>query len=67
MIDQLKDAVRNAPVSRYRIAKDSGGALAESERSRWLSGQSRLGQDKLEAVAKAVGAKLSIRRKRSVS
>ena len=47
--EQLRDAVRNAGVSRYRIAQDTG--ITEGQLCRFVHGQSRLTLDTIDVLA----------------
>jgi len=47
--DQLRDAVRNAEVSRYRISQETG--IAQGQLSRFVHGQSRLSLDTIDLLA----------------
>lgn len=56
--DALKAAVRSARLTGAKLAELTGGAVSPSELSKWLSGKSRLGQRKADAIAAALGAEL---------
>lgn len=63
LIDQLRDAVRNAEVSRYRIAQDTG--VAESALSRFVNGTAGLSMEGIDLVADYLGLEIIQRRKPS--
>jgi hypothetical protein len=47
--EQIRDAIRKADVSRYRIALDTG--ITEAALSRFMSRQRGLGMDALDGLA----------------
>ena len=60
--EQLRDAVRNADVTRYRIAQDTG--ITEGQLCRFVHGQSRLTLDTIDVLAEYLGLELVQRSKR---
>ena len=59
--DQLRDAVRNADVTRYRIAQATG--VTEGQLCRFVHGQSRLSLDTIDVLAKYLELEVVQRRK----
>jgi len=59
--DQLRDAIRNATVSRYRLAAESG--IDESTISRFLNGKGGLSIEGLDRIADCLGLRLVVPRR----
>jgi len=59
--EQLRDTVRNADVTRYRIAQDTG--ITEGQLCRFVHGQSRLSLDTIDVLAKYLELEVVQRRK----
>jgi len=53
----LKDAIQNAGVSRYQIAKDTG--ILETSLSRFMRGETSLRLDKADVLAEYLGLTLT--------
>ncbi len=62
VLDQIRDAIRTAEKSRYRIAKET--AISESQLSRLMSGEAGLSVEALERLADSLGLEITIRPKR---
>jgi len=60
--EQLRDAVKNAGVSRYRIAQETG--ITEGQLCRFVHGQSRLSLDTIDLLAENLELEVVPRRKR---
>jgi len=60
--EQLRDAVRNADVSRYRISQDTG--ITEGQLCRFVHGQSRLSLDTIDLLAEYLELEVVRRPKR---
>ena len=60
--EQLRDAVRNAEVTRYRIAQDTG--ITEGQLCRFVQGQSRLTLDTIGALAEYLGLEIVPRKRK---
>lgn len=59
MISQaLKTAIQNSGLSQATISKMTGGVVRPPELCRWLSGRGRLGQAKIDAVARALDVQI---------
>ncbi len=56
--EQIREAIKASPKSRYRLAKDSG--VSESHLSRLMSGKRGLGIDGLERLAIALELEIKI-------
>jgi plasmid maintenance system antidote protein VapI len=54
--EQLRDAILNADVSRYRMARDIG--VTEALLSRFINGGAGLGQATIDKVGKYLGLQL---------
>ena len=50
--DQLRDIIRNGPLTRYRIAKDSG--VDASQILRFMRGDGRLTNDSLDKIGEVL-------------
>ena len=61
MISELKERFRASGLSLYAMSRMAGGAVVAPELSRWLNGKSRLGEAKLDAVARVLGVRLDPR------
>lgn len=48
IMEQLRAAIDDAPVSRYRIAKETG--IAESQISRFMSGESGISAETIDRI-----------------
>ncbi len=59
--EQLREAVRDADVTRYRIAQDTG--VTEGQLCRFVHGQSRLSLDTIDVLAKYLELEVVQRRK----
>ena len=51
--DQLREAILNAPVSRYRIAKDTG--VTEASLSRFVNGITGMELDLIDKIGEYLG------------
>lgn len=60
--DQIRQAVDESGMSRYRICKELG--LAEATMSRFMSGQGGLSMATLDALADLLGLEITARPKR---
>jgi hypothetical protein len=60
--DQMRWAVREAPVTRYAISKQTG--IDEGNLSRFVAGKSGLSLVALDKLAKLLGWKLVVREQR---
>ncbi len=56
MTTVLKDAIQNAGVTRYQIAKDTG--ILETSLSRFIRGETSLRLDKADVLAEYLGLEL---------
>ena len=55
--DQLRDIIENGPLSRYRIAKDSG--VDASQLLRFVRGDGRLTTDSLDKIGKVLKLRIA--------
>lgn len=62
VLKQIKQAIHDSDLSRYRIAQESG--VSESALSRLMSGEQGLGIDAIEKVAHVLGLEIVVRLKR---
>jgi len=56
--DQLRAAIENAPVSRYRISQDTD--IAEPTLSRFMTGKGGLRLSAIDAIGEYLGLKLVV-------
>lgn len=59
--DQIRQAIKASPKSRYRLSKESG--VSEAHLSRLMSGERRLGLKCLERLADALELEITVRPK----
>ena len=57
--DQLRDLIKDSPLSRYKIAKDSG--VDASQLHRFVNRTGRLTTDSLDRIGEVLGLQLIIR------
>ena len=55
--DQLRDAIRKADISRYRVAKQTG--LTQASLSRFMTGVSGLSLESIDKICDCLGLELS--------
>ncbi len=55
--DQLRDAILNADISRYRISKETG--LTEAGLSRFVNGVAGLSLDSIDKVGECLGLEIT--------
>lgn len=60
--EQLRDAILNAEVSRYRIAKETG--LTQAGLSRFVNGVAGLSLDSIDKVGECLGLEVKIRQQK---
>jgi transcriptional regulator with XRE-family HTH domain len=58
--EQLKDAILNADVSRYRIAKETG--LTEAALSRFVNGVAGLSLESIDKIGEYLGLEITTRK-----
>jgi transcriptional regulator with XRE-family HTH domain len=63
LTDTLREAIRQAPVSRYKIACETG--VAESALSRFVSGERSLDLTSVDKLAEYLGLELTATTRRS--
>ena len=63
--DTLREAIRHAPVSRYKIACETG--VAESALSRFVSGERSLDLTSVDKLADYLGLELTVTKRQSKS
>ena len=61
--EQLKDAILNADISRYRIAKETG--LTEAGLSRFVNGVAGLSLESIDKVGECLGLEITTRKRKS--
>ena len=61
--DQIRRAVDDSGLSRYRISKELG--VAESTMSRFMSGKGGLSMEHLDALAELLGLRIAHNRRRT--
>lgn len=59
--DRIRQAVLQAPVTRYRIAKETG--ITEGQLSHFVHGKGKLSQDTIDTLVDYVGLEVTIRKK----
>ena len=63
LLEDMKRAIDESGMSRYRISKESG--VAASQLSRLVNGERGLSIEAMERVAEVLGFEIVLRRKRS--
>ena len=58
--EQIRDAIRNAEVSRYRISKDTG--ITEAALSRFITGGSGLSLKTIDILGEYLGLDITTRK-----
>jgi len=61
IFDELRRAIENSPESRYRLSKKAG--IEQSQLSRFMTGNQRLGVEAVEKLAQALGYEIVMRKK----
>ena len=56
LIQELKRCCEGSGRSRYWVSQQTNGKVSQSELSRWHQGKLNLGAEKLDMVARAIGA-----------
>ena len=59
--DQLREIIEHGPMTRYRLAKESG--VDASQLHRFLNGTGRLTTDSLDKIAAVLGLSFEVERK----
>lgn len=59
---QLKDAILNADVSRYRIAQETG--ITEAALSRFVNGVAGLSLDSIDTIGEYLGLEITTRKQK---
>ena len=59
LLDAIRKAIESSEETRYRIAKDAG--IAQSQLSRFMSGETGLSVESLEKLADCLGLEIIIR------
>lgn len=62
VLDQLRERIRKADVSRYRIAQDTG--IDQAALSRFVHGETGLNVSTAETLAEYLGLELTLRPKK---
>lgn len=67
LTEQLRDAVRRAKVSRYRLEQLSGGKLSQVELGRFVRGTGWLGPDKMNCLGELLGLSVTVKARNRTS